>query len=456
MNTNAQLTIGIPSVSEDLNHLEIHSVSEYVIFDDILRSLVKYDSNGAIAPDLAESWEINNQYKEFILKLKKNQRFSDKSFITASEVMMSLQNTFSHPGIIHGNEEKIKNISKIDESSIKIELLESNPFFLTKLASPEYRIVKKSDEKYNATSGPYYIERKNNSKNIKLKLNEYFPFETSVKYKEIEYISYQDLGEKELKKFDIIWPKSSMSLKEIKKVESNGYYIYKLNLGFSYWLSLNPNTLELDERIQIKKKLDQTLENLPFFADNNLSRSRQLFLPYGPGRLTDNEINSINQTHTNKTLIKIKKLKILLPQIIQVELLTNLKSIFENAEISFYSDFSEYSKLIKLKKFDVSLVNNDLSSIDLRSSIIVTFNPSRPLVWIEENNKEYLELLRNINTEMISLKRYASIKRLSENLLRDVIVYPLYYDYGFVLAKNSIDLSQLNKSGSETLSWKIK
>lgn len=456
MNTNAQLTIGIPSVSENLNHLEIHSVSEYVIFDDLLRSLVKYDSNGAIAPDLAESWESNNQHKEFILKLKKNQHFSDKSIITATEVMNSLQKTFSHPGIIHGDETKVKKISIVNDSDIKIELLESNPFFLTKLASPEYRIIKKTDAKYSITSGPYYIQSMVNSKNIKLKLNENFPFEASVKFKEINYISYQDLGENELKKFDIIWPKSSMSLKEIKNVESHGYYNYKLNLGFSYWLSLNPNTLNLDERIQIKNKLDKALENLSFFADNNLSRSRQLFLPYGPGRLTDNEIDSINKKLSIKPSAQINKIKILLPKNIQSELLTCLKYAFEKIEITFYSDFSEYSKLIKLHRFDVSLVNNDLSSIDLRSSIIVTFNQARPLVWTQDNNQDYKDLLNDINTEMNSLKRYASIKQLGENLLKDVIVYPLYYDYGFILAKKSIDLSQLNKSGSETLSWKIK
>jgi ABC-type oligopeptide transport system substrate-binding subunit len=77
-------------------------------------------------------------------------------------------------------------------------------------------------------------------------------------------------------------------------------------------------------------------------------------------------------------------------------------------------------------------------------------------VWTEKSNKDYVSLLKSINTELSSVKRYASIKQLGEKLLSDAIVYPLYYDYGFVFAKKGIDLSQLNKSGAETFSWKIK
>jgi hypothetical protein len=52
--------------------------------------------------------------------------------------------------------------------------------------------------------------------------------------------------------------------------------------------------------------------------------------------------------------------------------------------------------------------------------------------------------------------RYASIKKLGGKILADVILYPLYYDYGFIFVKNGIDLSLLNKSGAETFSWKVK
>lgn len=456
MNAHAQLKIGIPSISEHLNHLEIHSVSEYVIFDDLLRSLIKFNSNGELAPDLAESWEIKDQYKKFVLNIKLNQYFSDNSPITAREIAKSLQSVVANPAIVHGDGKAIKKISILNDIQIEIELFESNPFFLTELSAPEYRIVKTTDAKYDVTSGPYFITKNSSSKRISLKLNEYYPFETNVKFKEVDYIPYQKISKKELEILDIIWPTSTMGLAEIENILKHGYYVYKLNLGFSYWLSLNPNTLNRNERVQIKHKLDSILKNSSFFSSNNFSRSRQLFLPYGPGRLTDEDIDSINVKLGKDASHKLRKLKILLPKSIQNELLQVLKTSFDQLDLHFYSAFSEYSKLIKQHKYDISLVNNDLSSIDLRSSLGVTFNTSRPLVWTKKNNKDYVALLKSINTELNSVKRYASIKQLGEKLLSDVIVYPLYYDYGFVFAKNGIDLSLLNKSGAETFSWKIK
>jgi ABC-type transport system substrate-binding protein len=456
MNAYAQLKIGIPSISESLNHLEIHSVSEYVIFDDLLRSLIKFDSNGELAPDLAESWEIKENYKKFILKIRPNQHFSDNSLITAKEVEQSLLYLSANPNIVHGDGNKIKKISLLNNNQIEIELFESNPFFLTELSNPEYRIVKTIENKYNVTSGPYFIKNTSSSKKLSLKLNEHYPFETNVKFKEVDYIPYQKISKNELENLDIIWPAATIESSEIENIIKHGYYVYKLNLGFSYWLSLNPNTLNKDERIQIKLKLDPILKSSLFFSNNNLSRSKQLFLPYGPGRLTDEQIESIDRKLENKASHKLKKVKILLPKNIQNELLMLLKSSFDHLDIHLYSDFSEYSRLIKQQKYDISLVNNDLSSIDLRSSLIVTFNTSRPLVWIDQNDRGYTDLLKNINTELNSIKRYTFIKQLGENLLNDVIVYPLYYDYGFVFAKKGIDLSQLNKSGAETFSWKIK
>jgi hypothetical protein len=420
-NAYSQLKIGVSNISK-LSHLEINSVREYVIFDDLLRSLIKFDSNGELAADLAESWEIKDQYKKFVLKIKPNEYFSDHSLITVNDVAKSLQNIMSNPSIIHGDGKKIKRVSILSNTKLEIELFESNPFFLTELSSPEYRIVKLSEKKY----------------------------------KEVDYIPYTKLSDNEFKNLDIIWPTSTISPSEIKNILKNGYYVYNLNLGFSYWLSLNPNTLNTNERVQIKHKLDSILKNSSFFSNNNFSRSRQLFLPYGPGRLTDADIDSINIKLGKDTSHELKKVKILLPKKVQNELLLILKSSFPNLDIHFYSNFSEYSNLIKTSNYDIALVNNDLSSIDLRSSIIVTFNESRPLIWIDKNNKNYVTLLKNIQTEQNTMIRYASIKKLGGKILADVILYPLYYDYGFIFVKNGIDLSLLNKSGAETFSWKVK
>ena len=458
MNVQAQLKIAIPNIPNEINHLEINSVGEYVIFDDLLRSLIKFDSNGEIAPDLVESWDVQDNYKVFIFKLKANQYFSDHSVISAQDVVKSLRFLMKNPDIIHGDVSKIKSIIATDDLNFKITLLNSDPFFLTELSAPEYRIIKKDSKNYEITSGSYSIESKSVSR-IKLKINKHYPFTTDVKYKEVEYRSYDPsirFSNDDLRNFDIIWPKSTMTLSEIEEIKKNNFYIYQLSLGFSYWLSFNQNTLDLKERVAIKHKLDLQFKSSSFFTENNLTRSRQLFLPYGPGRLTIEEINKIENNLKCSDAIKIKKMKILLPKNLQKQLLEGFKNAFGLSEFYFYNDFSQYAELIKNQKFDILLVNNDLSSIDLRSSIDVTFNPNRPLVFTDKNKKEYSEIISNIKNEISASLRYQKIKHLGEKLLEDVLVYPLYYDYGYVLVKDGINLSELNKSGAETVSWKIK
>ena len=461
MNINAQLKIGVPNLTNNLNNLEISSVSEYVVFDDLLRPLIKFNSNGEVSSDLAESWTIDYSHTRFIFTLKKNQYFSDGSIINVGDVLYSINRLMVSPGIVHGDGPKIKSIQKIDEHKFEIVLTEPNPFFLTELSSPEYRIVKKSSSSYNVTSGPYYIVKDKIKNVVQLALNKNYVFDRDVRFKNVEYHSYdpsKPLMAQSLTALDLIWPKSTINLSEIKEIEINGFYIHKFNMGFSYWLSVNPNLLSYSERLSIKNCLDNVLSKSNFFNENNLSRSQQLFLPYGPGRLTQEEIKTIDSkfVSNNPTIINNKTVSILLPKGIHSQLLELIKSALPSSKISYYSNFSEYSTMIQKKEYDIALLNNDLSSVDLRSSIIVTFNKSRPLVFLDSKNKDYELMLKNINIEQNSSVRNSEIKKLGESLLKDVIIYPLYYDYGYVFVKKGLDLSGLNQFSAETFSWKIK
>ena len=228
-----------------------------------------------------------------------------------------------------------------------------------------------------------------------------------------------------------------------------------MNIGFSFWFSLNPKKLNKEERVHIKNKLDVSFQKSDFFKNNFFTRSFQLFLPYGPGRLTETEIKDIDSKKWKEISIN-RKLNILLPKSVQNEIIKALEDLGSNNTIEFYENFAEYSKLIKVKDYDMLLVNNDLSSIDLRSSLIVTFNPSRPLVFTDEKDGHFTNLLKSIKNEQNTRLRYQEIKHLGRKVLEDTLVYPLFYKMGFIFTKNNIDLSDLSKAGAETLSWKIK
>lgn len=422
-----------------------------------MRPLVKFDSNGEIAADLVMKWEIKDQYKQFIFTLKDDQRFSDGSIITTNDVISSLKYLNEDPKIVHSDGKKIKTISAIDNSKFEIILFESDPFFLTELSSPEYRIVKSGQPAYKISSGPYIIE-KSDKHELTFKLNEKYNFPTAVKYKEVHFQQYdakQTISDELLKKLDIIWPKPVLSPDEIGRFKNAGFNLYEMNLGFSFWFAFNPMTLNKEERLYLKNKLNAYWQYSPFFTDNILTRSYQLFLPYGPGRLTEKDIHEIEVKQSLGKNIK-KTLSVLLSKTAQSEIEKSLLSTGIKLKIEYYENFTEYAKLIKNKKYDIVFVNNDLSSIDLRSSLIVTFNPSRPLVFIDKQNGQYEDLLKLIKNEQSTPLRHQGIKKLGHKILEDVLVYPLFYKMGLVLTKNNINLSDWNKAGAETFVWKIK
>ena len=226
MASNQILQVGMPHIPEKLNHLEINSLYEYIIFDDLLRPLVKFDSNGEISADLALRWEIKNNFKNFSFTIKPNQYFSDGTLITINDIIASLKHLIASPNIIHGNGNKIKSVTPIDKFKFEIEIFESDPFFLAELSSPEYRIVKSLDKLYEATSGHYSVSKIQNKNEVFLKLNNKFIFPRDVKYKEIslkEYDINTPIKDELLKTFDIIWPKSTIKPDEIERVKKSGF-----------------------------------------------------------------------------------------------------------------------------------------------------------------------------------------------------------------------------------------
>lgn len=460
MSDEKVLTIGVPYVPENPNHLEINSLYDYVIFDDLLRPLVKLDSSGEIVPDLSSNWEIQDDFRKYIFTLKTEQFFSDGSLIDSDAAVNSLNKLAASSTIVHGDGKKIKKITKLDSTRFEIELFESDPFFLSEISAPEFRISKGSaDEGYHITSGPYFLDKTSAHGELNLKINPKYPFNRTVKYKQVNFKKYDannQISNELLQNFDIVWPKSILTKDEMDRFIKFGFNIYQLNLGFSYWFSLNPKSLTLEERIVISEKMNNYLNGSSFFEKNNLNRARQLYLPDGPGRLTKGEVDALLKNQKFSSLRVDRVLIFLLPKNIQPEILKAVDALGLATNVAYYENFSDYANLVRTNTYDAAYVNNDLSAIDLRPSLIVTFNPSRPLVFIDENEPGYASLLRAVKGEQVSAVRYKRIKELGRRVLQDALVVPVYYKMGIVLVKGGVDLSGWDRDCVETCVWKVK
>lgn len=91
------------------------------ILQDLTRGLTKITADGKVAPDLAQKWEINNDGKEYIFHLKKNEYFSNGKQVTTDVLNYNFSDA---------------SVKKPDKFTLVFTLKDTYTPFLTTLARP--------------------------------------------------------------------------------------------------------------------------------------------------------------------------------------------------------------------------------------------------------------------------------------------------------------------------------
>jgi len=456
---SAELNVNSYEIPKKLDSAEVNSVVEYVLFEHLLRALVLSNTEGRIQGDLAESWHISHDFKEFDFKIRDNSLFSDGTIITSDDIVISLERSLNYQKTIHGNFQKIKNIKKISSLELKITLNESDPYFLLDLESPEFRITSRADslaktgnQKFIITSGHYSLEKILPGQ-ISLKKNIY---DTQSTFERINFSNGNELN------YDVIWPGQNWLINNHKKTLSSGYKTYIPRLGFSFWISFNTDK-ETMRSLETRKWISSilNLQRTDLTEDNfNIDLAHQLYLPLGLGRLSEQEERSLKIKNTHKPEA-LNKLTILISERFPFAdlFVQRLKEKNVDLILKKYKNFSEYAELIKNKnEYDLWQVNNDFSAPDLKTTIDVTFNENRPLISITKNDKKGKlgKILKQISGEQDSLKKQKEIRNLGFLLLEEARIIPLYYLNTMIYVKSHFDISGFSKITPDVGLWKLK
>lgn len=111
-----------------------------LIFD----SLLEKDENGII-PWIAESYNIENDGKEYIFNIRKDIKWQDGEELTCDDVKFSFEYFIKHPPVINNlyisGKSFIENIEVLDENKVKIKVNKSSAVHLEKLGT--VRIIPK-------------------------------------------------------------------------------------------------------------------------------------------------------------------------------------------------------------------------------------------------------------------------------------------------------------------------
>ncbi len=465
MSKYPEINVSLPLVSKTLDSAIVNSVAQYIQLEQLLRSLITYSSSGNIEGDLARSWIISKDYTEFQFRIKDNQKFSDGTKITANDFKKTLERNGSPGGQIHYNFTNIESIAVPEELLLVIKLKSPAPFFIYLLDAPEFRLLHKSDytnisqkQTFTITSGAYHVH--DSASPLIYDLNKFYEMqnkETAPKSLQLHDIESTEPNIDSLKKMDIVFLSPSTDIKFVKTLANNGLAPFKTRLAFSYWLSLS-NAFTKQQRFFLQQILTPTTE---MFKDNIfIEKALQLYLPYGPGRLSHDDIKSLQKTSDIKPTNTLgqKSIKILLSE--DYHLTNYIKSQLSKngikADFTYYKNFDEYADIIKkIDDYDVVQANNDFSAVNLRESLNVSFLPTRPLIHAF-NDSSITKLLEEINKTADTDITSKDIKKIGEILLTEGHIIPQFYFYSVILHKDEFSMEKWSLVYPEFSLWKIK
>ncbi|MDJ0631366.1 MAG: ABC transporter substrate-binding protein [Rhodobacter sp.] len=136
-----------------------------VVYANIFEGLTRYQSDGSIAPALAESWEVSDDGTVYTFKLRQGVRFHDGTDMTAEDVKFSLdraraeESTNAQKALFAG----ISDVTVVDDHTVQVTLSAPNGGFITNMAWGDAVIVAPESVENAATSpvgtGPFKFGR---------------------------------------------------------------------------------------------------------------------------------------------------------------------------------------------------------------------------------------------------------------------------------------------------------
>ncbi len=315
---SSTINLSINSSPSRINPILANDNASSIISDRIFNGLLKYDKNGNITVDLAQSYEFKTDTK-LIIKLKKNVLWHDKKKFTAEDVIFTYK-TIKNPKVytsILSNYKEVKSVKALDKYTI--EIIYKKPYFkalipwmigiLPKhILKNEKNIMTSSFNKNPIGTGSYKLNNFKNSSDIRLIANEDY-FEGKPKIDQINYkflpdptTSFLMLKQKQL---DIGSLTPLQIDRQIDKKFKNDYKIIE-QASFSYdYLGFNLRNKKFKD-IRIRQALSlginrQEIVDILYFGHGKVSNG-----PFLPGSYAYNEKVELIKPNLKKAMQLLK------------------------------------------------------------------------------------------------------------------------------------------------------
>jgi peptide/nickel transport system substrate-binding protein len=249
------LTVGFPSDSKTFDPTYSVQFTERQVLYVVYNTLVRFGPDFSIQPELAESWQIEEDGKRIVFKLRTGVKFHDGSDFNAEAVKWNIEHRLNQNVASPQRQQLdpiIASVDVIDPSAVAINLKERSPGLLSLLGErPGFMISPTAAKKFGKDlgnnpvgTGPFVFKEWVKGSHITVERNpEYWeagkPYLDRIVFRDIagSVVGAQRLVTGEL---DFV---GDMSPQEIKQLEGRqGLKLYPITVG--RWYSLQWHVYE--------------------------------------------------------------------------------------------------------------------------------------------------------------------------------------------------------------------
>lgn len=159
---SVRVALSVQSGAETLDPAKLTIAGDYIRGTSVYSYLTNFDENGQAHPELATSWEANDNATRWTFKVRKGIKFSDGSPLTLDDIVYSISRhtDASVASNVKQLASNIKSVAKDGDDVIVIELKNPDADLPTMLGTFHFGIVKAgaTDFAKPISSGPFVVK----------------------------------------------------------------------------------------------------------------------------------------------------------------------------------------------------------------------------------------------------------------------------------------------------------
>ena len=252
------VTIGLKLAPPSLDiRRQSGSAIEQVLIGNVYEGLVSRDSDNAVQPGLAKSWDISTDGTTYTFHLNRNMTFSNGDVLDADDVAWSI-NQLKEKQYYNANQvESLSKAEALDANTVRITLSSPDSNLLWYLTGRPGLVFDK-DSTYNAKtqavgSGPYTVESFDSASKMVLKANPKYwgtAHKPATQHVVIDFITDDNAAVNALKSGDVD-VLSPVNATLAKSLDTNTYHVSASDGSDKFVLAFNCANKKLaDKRVR--------------------------------------------------------------------------------------------------------------------------------------------------------------------------------------------------------------